>query len=121
MARYTLNQYQEDAIRTLQTARGDRDTLVNMALGVAGEAGEFANQVKKCAFHGHEMDPTKALEELGDILWYVAAAAHSLGYQLELVADRNIGKLKRRYPEGFFEERSRNRDRHGSEDGEDKR
>jgi NTP pyrophosphatase (non-canonical NTP hydrolase) len=46
---------------------------------------------------------------LGDVLWYVAVAADKLGIALEAVANQNIEKLEKRYPDGFDEEKSRNR------------
>ncbi|HDN05055.1 MAG TPA: nucleotide pyrophosphohydrolase, partial [Chloroflexi bacterium] len=39
------------------------------ALGLAGEAGEFANLVKKMTAHGHAFDPASLKDELGDVLW----------------------------------------------------
>jgi NTP pyrophosphatase (non-canonical NTP hydrolase) len=79
------------------------------AMCIAGEAGELANIVKKVLWHGHDFDTDKMVDELGDILWYLATTAHGLGYDLDTIAERNIQKLKQRYPDGFSEERSKNR------------
>jgi len=49
------------------------------------------------------------IEELGDILWYVAVYAHDIGVDLEEVAERNIEKVAKRYPNGFSAEASINR------------
>jgi NTP pyrophosphatase (non-canonical NTP hydrolase) len=78
-------------------------------LGIAGEAGEFADLIKKQAGHGHASDPVKEKKELGDILWYVADVCTKKGYDLGEVAALNIEKLKARYPEGFSTEKSQNR------------
>lgn len=78
-------------------------------LGIAGEAGEFADMIKKQAGHGHASDPVKEKKELGDILWYVADVCTKKGYDMDEVADMNIEKLKARYPEGFSAEKSQNR------------
>ena len=64
---------------------------------------------KKHLFHGHELDRDALIKELGDIAWYLAEGAEALGISLEEVFERNIEKLKKRYPEGFSEERSINR------------
>ena len=47
--------------------------------------------------------------EQGDCLWYIGAFATVLGLSLDDIAQRNIDKLRKRYPEGFDTERSRNR------------
>lgn len=99
-----LDEYQKLTLRTA----GDI-SLPILGLGVAGEAGEVADIIKKVEGHGHELDPAKLGKELGDVLWYVAVTAHKIGIPLSEVASGNIEKLKKRYPEGFSEERSRNR------------
>lgn len=105
----TLNEYMEAAARTF---RDDTPTgcLENGALGLAGEAGEVCDLVKKWFFQGHELHRERIIEELGDVMWYIALTAKGCGTTLENVARKNIDKLKKRYPEGFDEERSRNRD-----------
>ena len=41
--------------------------------------------------------------ELGDVLWYVAQACMALEISFEEVADKNIDKLSKRYPDGHFD------------------
>jgi NTP pyrophosphatase (non-canonical NTP hydrolase) len=88
-----------------------RKALEYCAHGLAGESGEFSELVKKWAYHGHDMDRVAMAKELGDIGWYLAVAAHKLGFTLEDVLQANLDKLTDRYPEGFSTERSINRDR----------
>lgn len=104
-----LDEYQWAALRTAGQHPTTESALTCWALGVAGEGGEFADSVKKAIFHGHGIDRAKLAKELGDELWYVAVAAHALGYTLSEIAQMNIDKLRARYPEGFSEERSINR------------
>ena len=100
-----LDNYQHNAARTL----GDDDLRI-LALGLCGEAGEVADVVKKHRGHGHELDEEKIVDELGEVLWYVAMIAWALdGIDLSAVAHENMQKLRARYPDGFSEERSRNR------------
>ena len=80
--------------------------IFNAALGLTGEAGEFADLIKKINFHGHAQDNDHLIKELGDVLWYVALAAQILGVDLETIMKKNIDKLLARYPDGFSEERS---------------
>lgn len=103
-----LDDYQKLALVT--AAGSQQDRLVSTALGLTGESGEFADMIKKHVFHGHTLDREDLKKELGDILWYVAVAAHTHGFDLSEVATTNIEKLKRRYPEGYSEERSINRE-----------
>jgi NTP pyrophosphatase (non-canonical NTP hydrolase) len=83
--------------------------LDNFAMGLAGEAGEVADLIKKVIFHGHELDKEKLEKELGDVLWYLSQVARSAGLGLEKVADTNVRKLMKRYPNGFNEKASINR------------
>jgi NTP pyrophosphatase (non-canonical NTP hydrolase) len=107
----SLNSYQEEAARTMTSERGamNRDGLACEGMGIAGEAGEVADLLKKHLFHGHPLDKDKLVKELGDVLWYVAALASHLGVDLEEVARANIKKLEKRYPNGFSKADSQNR------------
>ena len=74
-----------------------------------GEAGEVAEVIKKHLFHATPLDQDALAKELGDCLWYIGAFATVLGLSMDDIAQRNIDKLRKRYPEGFDTERSRNR------------
>lgn len=105
-----MNEYQANALTTSGSEQAE-PTFRRMifALGVAGEAGEVADLVKKEVGHGHDEDPERMLKELGDVLWYVAMLADAYHLSLEQVARANARKLAARYPGGFSEEASRNR------------
>lgn len=106
----SFEQYAELAQRTARKNIGLEKRLAIAGLGIAGEAGEVAEIIKKNIGHGHELDVTKLGKELGDVLWYIQEIGHIIGYPLELVAKDNIEKLKKRYPDGFSTEQSVNRD-----------
>lgn len=86
-------EYQRLAARTLM--------VVWNAIGLAGEAGELCELVKKGIFHQHGLDRARVRKELGDVLWYVAALATKLGLDLGDVMAENIDKLRQRYPDGY--------------------
>lgn len=74
------------------------------ALGLAGEAGEIANQVKKIILDDggkvtRERTATLA-KELGDGLWYFAEVATKLGLRLSDIAAANLKKLYDRQARG---------------------
>lgn len=105
-----LNEYQRLAARTSGSADSDPDVRICIsALGIAGEAGEVADFVKKWIGHGHDPDAEKLKKELGDVLWYVSDIATLCQMSLNDVAATNIEKLRKRYPDGFSVEASRNR------------
>jgi NTP pyrophosphatase (non-canonical NTP hydrolase) len=109
-----MDRYQDQAVQIMARDLEPQIEMATLALGLAGEAGEVADIVKKLIGHGHPMNHeahTKLMLELGDILWYVAAFAELvLQRNLSEVAGANIEKLRARYPDGFTTERSMNRD-----------
>ena len=106
----TINEYQTAALRTAQTDKlTARELLLNSALGLCGESGEVADLLKKYHFQGHNLDLDHVAKELGDIAWYLAVGAYSIGYDLETILQMNVDKLKARYPDGFSADRSLHR------------
>ena len=106
----TINDYQRLAMKTLNPELDKRDVLINGVMGLCGESGEAIDIVKKHLAQGHELDREKLIKELGDIAWYLAEAAEALDVPLEEILEKNIEKLKKRYPEGFDAERSIHRE-----------
>lgn len=97
----TINEYQHLAMTTLNPKLSNDEILINGVMGLCGESGEAIDIVKKWFAQGHELDREKLIKELGDVAWYLAEIAHALGVSLEEVLQRNIDKLKERYPDGF--------------------
>lgn len=102
----TINEYQNLAMRT---ANVSINILMDSALGLAGEAGECVDIIKKHLCQNHPLDRAGLIEELGDLCWYVALCATAIGEDLESILNGNIEKLMERYPEGFTAECSINR------------
>lgn len=67
----TIDDYAEWAGRTagVSEATADREKLAYLALGLAGEAGEVAEQFKKLIRDG-KLDRAHLAEELGDVIYY---------------------------------------------------
>lgn len=107
----TFKEYQELAQRTsngksLLDINHCAVRIINGVIGLSGEAGECADIVKKWLFQGHDLDRNKLIDEISDVLWYCAEAATGLGVSLDEIAEHNIEKLRKRYPDGFDAERS---------------
>lgn len=95
-----FQEYQQNAIKTAKA--GDfKFNLVHAAMGLAGEAGEFTDCVKKYAIYGQSLDRKNAVEELGDLMWFIALACDTLQVSMADIATQNIEKLAKRYPEKY--------------------
>lgn len=107
----TFDEYLSESKRTAVelTDQNRNEQMVMTGLGLTGEAGEVADEIKKHIFHGHPLNTEHAMKELGDVLWYMARMCAILDVSFDSVAQMNIDKLKARYPNGFERERSINR------------
>ncbi|AMQ66802.1 nucleotide pyrophosphohydrolase [Mycobacterium phage Mulciber] len=104
----------EYQLRSADTAiypgAGDVDSIGGLsytAMGLAGEAGEVANKVKKIL---RDQDGIITIEnrvqlhkELGDVLWYLSQLATQIGSSLPAVAEDNIQKLSSRKDRGVLQ------------------
>lgn len=104
-----FKKYKEQAMRTMNKEATRDQLILNAALGLAGEAGEVADHVKKVYMQGHPLSEVKLVDECGDVLWYLALMCEALGIDMTLIAQHNVEKLRKRYPQGFDSERSVNR------------
>ena len=97
-----VNSYQEEAVKNKIYGYGS--AIIYPALGLGNEAGEVQGKIKKVLRdNGGVFDlESKALiaDEMGDVLWYLAALADDLGYTLNEIAEINIAKIKRRRENG---------------------
>ena len=102
----TFDSYEQEAMLTDHYPRvhsADGSILpVDPALALGGEAGEFSEKVKKAWRDNTHLDRRMAVLELGDVLWYITAAARDLGYTLADVATMNIDKLRSRRARGVL-------------------
>ena len=95
-----FEEYQSEASQTALYPRR-LSNLEYPTLGLAGEAGEVANIVKKIQRDNNgvltEETRAKLKDELGDVLWYISACADELGLTLDEIAAYNVNKLAKRH------------------------
>ena len=84
--------------------------VLHAAMGMSTEAGELLDAMKKHIFYGRDIDVVNLMEEHGDILWYAAILADAVGFTFEDSFEKNIAKLRARYPLQFDELRAVQRD-----------
>jgi len=78
-----LNEYQQQALRT---SPDDHNRVLNGCLGLIGESGELVDIMKKHMFQSKADTPLpvdKLIEEMGDVMWYIAETASGMGYSLK--------------------------------------
>jgi len=95
----TFQEYQTESRKTAIYPNKDNN-FIYPTLGLAGEAGEVAEKIKKVIRDGNgvvsEEKREEITKELGDVMWYVANLSTELKINLEDVAQKNLEKLQSR-------------------------
>jgi NTP pyrophosphatase (non-canonical NTP hydrolase) len=96
----TFDEYQKQALTTAYTDPNPAGNLMEQtiwAMGISGEAGEVIEKWKKIVAYKSgnisSEDLQELKKELGDVIWYLAVFADSLGLTLEEIVQLNISKL----------------------------
>lgn len=103
------NEYQKLAARTINKKLYPEDLEFHALFGMVSEVGEIYGIFQK-TYQGHGFDSNHVRKELGDLLWFIAEYCTVMDWNLGDVMQENIDKLKQRYPDGFGEGLSLNRD-----------
>jgi NTP pyrophosphatase (non-canonical NTP hydrolase) len=85
------------------------DNILHAIIGICTEAGELS----ECITSGNDMDEVNFKEELGDLMWYIALALHSIDSSITECLEINDAKLEKRFGKTFSEEAANNRDLDG--------
>lgn len=75
--------------------------LLHGAVGIAGEAGELLDCVKKSWVYNKPLNRENLLEECGDVLFYLQHVINEAGWTMGDLRASNVAKLSRRYPDGY--------------------
>lgn len=109
----TFDEYQKQALKTAVTNPDPLMDKTIWAMGVAGEAGEVVEKWKKIvAYHEgkfREDDLAELEKELGDVVWYIAVMAHSLGLSFDTMMEKNLKKLADRQNRNVIKGKGDNR------------
>jgi NTP pyrophosphatase (non-canonical NTP hydrolase) len=105
----------EEYVKNVKRTESPNFNLINErilhgAIGICTESGEIMDAVKKSLFYGRKLDEVNLVEELGDLFWYIGIVSDALGISFEEIMERNINKLRVRYPKQFEPEKEQNRD-----------
>ena len=110
------SEYIENAKRTepkkyLFGNTGDVTPRIEHAiLGISTEAGELTDTLKQAKIYGKALDNVNLIEEIGDVMWYMAILCDALDVSFETVWDKNIRKLRARFPEKYTDNKALERD-----------
>ena len=96
-----FDEYQKLATRTATFEGKQKEyQLLYLGLGIAGEAGEIAEKLKKILRNDDGVlseEKREALKhEIGDVLWYLSQLARVLNFSFSEAANANIKKLANR-------------------------
>ena len=105
----TLDDYQKYANRTCNLGLDKQQTLRHALFEMCSELGEIHSFYQK-QYQGHKIDEHDLKLEVGDLMWGIAEFCYANGWTMEEIAEMNIIKLQKRYPEGFTTERSVHRE-----------
>ncbi len=85
----------------LESMTADDAHKLHMAVGIAGEAGELLDAIKKGVIYNKPFDEPNIIEELGDLEFYMEGLRQAFGLTREAVIQHNVEKLSIRYEHGY--------------------
>lgn len=71
--------------------------LLHMAVGIAGEAGELLDAIKKAVIYNKPLDIENVVEELGDLEFYMEGLRQGVNVARSITLRANKVKLSKRY------------------------
>ena len=100
-AKNDLDVFQEEALRCMRSDLPYEAICSNMCMGLAGETGETVDIFKKHIYQGKDLDINDVIEEIGDILWYIANLCNVNKITMKECMESNVEKLRKRYHNGI--------------------
>jgi NTP pyrophosphatase (non-canonical NTP hydrolase) len=110
-SKYIQSAKRTEPERYLFKKTGDVTPRIEHAVfGIVTEAGELIDCLKKAKIYNQKLDKVNLVEEAGDLMWYLAILSDELDVSFEEIWDKNIRKLKVRFPEKYNHNRAKDRD-----------
>lgn len=88
--------------RLFKEMGSEEATAMHAGVGIAGEAGEILDSLKKTWVYNKPLDRANVIEEIGDMLFYTRKLMDMMGVDLTEVLNANMVKLNKRYPSGKY-------------------
>jgi NTP pyrophosphatase (non-canonical NTP hydrolase) len=103
--------YPEDKLKKLKNLKPtpEQCELLHAAIGIAGEAGELLDAVRKHVFDGQPLDEDNLKEEAGDIIFYLEALIQTMRFSVHEIITGNMAKLSKRYEGGYSDQQAQER------------
>jgi NTP pyrophosphatase (non-canonical NTP hydrolase) len=94
----------DPAVLMNQITIGDL-ALMHAAMGIASEAGEIVDAIKKATIYRKKIDRENVVEELGDMEFFLEDLRQRMSITREETLRHNYNKLMlKRYPNGYSDE-----------------
>lgn len=103
-----INTYASQARRTQNQSLSRAETALHALFGMCSELGEIQS-IFQHFYQGEPVRKDELEKELGDLMWFIVELCDAYGIDPSAMLRKNIDKLKKRYPEGFTKEASKNR------------
>lgn len=116
-----INEYSKLAARTINKDMTRTIMTCHALTGLVSEVGEVASLYQHAIQEGRDgtqkfrVNSDKLADEVGDCLWFINELLTAAGWSLEEVCQKNIDKLRKRYPDGFDADRSKHRHEFGED------
>lgn len=99
VVRMPYDEFVCNLVKDMGSITNDR---LHAAVGIAGEAGELLDAIKKNWAYGKPIDTVNIIEELGDLEFYITAMRQLIGISRQSVIQQNTDKLAKRYDGGVY-------------------
>lgn len=92
-----FKEYQDEALKTFKPGLSSEQKILYCSVKLSEEVGETIGPLAKNIIHNKPLPEQHVINELGDILYYIAILANEYKIDLQSIAEFNINKLRKRH------------------------